>query len=640
MRHTCSHLRSRVPCAVAVVALIVMAAVPWAVAADLPLSVTKVETAEYPKVSLTVALPPTMAEAKDVHFEVRENGTGIDSVVAEPVTAEAAPARVVLLIDVSGSMAGAPLKAAQDAATRFVKALDPTASVALVVFSDAPRTLSGFTTDRAALTRAIAQLSASGETALYDGLSVAAGLVPADPSVRTSIVALSDGGDTVSNTSFETVTERLKKSGAPVYGVALKSDEYNPRALELLASGSGGRLVPVARADALAAQFEGIARELNSAWTVSYVSVEPRTTDVELDVVATAGDEVASARTAYPNPAIETLGADKGLVVPQVSDDPRMLVGVAALGFVSVAMLVAGVMLLAVREPTGLSQLRYYDQLRVESQAEGGAADQVRSAVVDAVGSVAGKRGFTKLATDKLEAAGMPLRAEEYITGHLLLVIGSGVLTQLLSGRFALSVMVVIIVTVVPLIVVDIAADRRRSRFETQIPDVLSMIAGSLRGGWGVQQSIALAGKEAPEPAAGELRRVDTEARLGMPLERSLRAMADRMNSADFHAAVNAISIQRDVGGNLAEVLDIVAHTIRERDAVRRQIKSLTAEGRLSAYILIGLPIVIFMLLMIVNPVYLEPLLTTPTGLLMLLFGAGLLVVGSIWLFRLTRIEV
>jgi len=146
--------------------------------------------------------------------------------------------------------------------------------------------------------------------------------------------------------------------------------------------------------------------------------------------------------------------------------------------------------------------------------------------------------------------------------------------------------------------------------------------------------------QQAGPPSSIEFRRVDAETRLGMPLEQSLQRMADRVGSADFQSAVTAISIQREVGGNLATVLDVVAATIRERAALKRHVSSLTAESRLSAYILVALPFLILGVLLVIRPTYLAPLLTTTTGFAIGGVGVLLLVVGIVWIYRVSKVEV
>lgn len=180
---------------------------------------------------------------------------------------------------------------------------------------------------------------------------------------------------------------------------------------------------------------------------------------------------------------------------------------------------------------------------------------------------------------------------------------------------------------------------RRRSQFEEQLPEMLQMVAGSMRSGTSLTQSLEVVAEEAPKPLSSEMRRVLHESRLGRDLDDSLRDLARRMNSRDFEWVVGAVDIHRDVGGDLAEVLDRIADTIRGRNRVRSQMQALSAEGRLSGVVLSLLPPGMFMVLGVSNPGYLSELTGTGTGLVLLGVAAGLLVVGAIWLQRMARFD-
>jgi len=226
------------------------------------------------------------------------------------------------------------------------------------------------------------------------------------------------------------------------------------------------------------------------------------------------------------------------------------------------------------------------------------------------------------------------------MTLHTLLVLVAGLATQFLSGQMAMTIAVVLLCAVGPVLWLSHMATARSNAFQEQLPDVLNLLAGSLRAGWGLLQAAGIVVKEMPAPVGPEFERVVTEARLGIPLEEALSKVADRMDSEDFRWAVTAISIQREVGGNLAEVLDLVADTVRERASLRRQISSLTAEGRLSAYILVALPFVEAGALWAINPTYFNQLLSTTPGLMAGGMAIVLLLIGIVWLRNIINIEV
>jgi tight adherence protein B len=189
-------------------------------------------------------------------------------------------------------------------------------------------------------------------------------------------------------------------------------------------------------------------------------------------------------------------------------------------------------------------------------------------------------------------------------------------------------------------VILSIRIGRRRAAFGEQLPDVLQLIAGSLQSGFSLPQAVDAVVREGSQPAASEFSRALVEARLGADLEDALNRVAERMDSTDLRWTVMAIRIQREVGGNLAEVLRTTVGTMRERAFLRRQVSSLSAEGRLSAYVLIALPLLIGGWFFYSDPSYMRPLYTTLIGLVMLVGSVVLILVGAFWMRRLIKIEV
>ena len=210
------------------------------------------------------------------------------------------------------------------------------------------------------------------------------------------------------------------------------------------------------------------------------------------------------------------------------------------------------------------------------------------------------------------------------LTGNILIGVLGGALAGWLGMRLAVSIRI----------------GRRRAAFRDQLPDVLQLVAGSLRSGFSLPQAVDAVVREDTQPAAGEFSRALAEARIGVDLDVALEAVANRMDSIDLRWTVMAIRIQREVGGNLAEVLSNTVATMRERAYLNRHVRALSAEGRLSAYILIALPLFIAGWLVLTDPGYLAPLYTTVFGLIMLVIGAVLFVAGVMWLRAVVKVEV
>jgi tight adherence protein B len=236
-----------------------------------------------------------------------------------------------------------------------------------------------------------------------------------------------------------------------------------------------------------------------------------------------------------------------------------------------------------------------------------------------------------------LERAGIDVRPAEYVVMVLATALGAAFVGLLLGGLVASLVGAIITVGVYGA-VVALKTSRRCKAFDEQLPDALSLVAGALRAGHSLPQAIDALAQEAESPTAEEFRRALFETQLGHTLPAALRAVANRVRSEDFDWVVQAIEIQGEVGGDLAQVLDNVTSTIRDRTRVRRQIDVLTAEGRLSAVVLLALPIGMFAFMVVVNPSYIGELTKSVAGVCMLVTGAALMVTGALWLRRITRL--
>ncbi len=603
----------------------------------------KADTSAFPTVALTVTLPLDMliGGAAEPRFEITENGERRDVIAATPLAATRAPMDVVLLIDTSGSMWGAPLQDVKRAAMVFVGALAEGDEVAVVSFDTNVEMVSGFTADTEALGAAIERLEASGNTALYDGVVSAAGMLAAREGRDRVLILLCDGEENASGNTLSDAVSRLRESGAPMYAIGLETPEMDREVLATLATQSGGRLMTVADSGELERLYADIARELTTQYEVSYTSAAPNTVDLDIEVAATVDGRAGTTRFVVDNPYFEqAAGEGEGVTPASPVASAALAALVVFLAFVAVFLAAWAVMSLMPSAPSRINELHFYDQLHGAEDTTTTRAAGVTGVIREAVAAVAGRRGLTPLVHRKLERAGLPLRAVEYMYLHFIGVIAAGMIVQLLVGSLWFSLLVVIVATLLPILLLESAITRRRHAFEEQLPDILSMMASSLRAGWGVQQSIDLVVQEIGDPASNEFRRVQAESRLGLSVEEALDKMAERLDSEDFRWTVTAIAIQREVGGNLAEVLDLVANTMRQRAELRRHIRALTSEGRLSAAILFVLPFFMMGLLLLVNPGYMGQLFTTSMGIGLLIVGAVLLAVGGVWLRKASEVEI
>jgi len=239
-----------------------------------------------------------------------------------------------------------------------------------------------------------------------------------------------------------------------------------------------------------------------------------------------------------------------------------------------------------------------------------------------------------------LEQANLPLRPAEALFFYAAGVSLLGVLALTAAPTLAVGVIFAALAAALPVVVVRTLRRRRLKAFEAQLPDTLNLLAGSLRAGYSFLQGLEAVVKETSDPMGRELRRVLAEARLGRPLEDALGDVAVRMESRDFDWSVLAIRIQREVGGNLAELLQTVAETMVQRGRLRGEVKALTAEGRISGIIMGLLPVGLGLFMFTASPSYIDDLFSSVAGWAMVIGSAVMGAAGFAWIQKIIKIEV
>lgn len=237
-----------------------------------------------------------------------------------------------------------------------------------------------------------------------------------------------------------------------------------------------------------------------------------------------------------------------------------------------------------------------------------------------------------------LETAGVRLTQADMF---LLVITGgiAGLALGLVVSGLLLGILLMMLAPVVAHLTLIFRIARRRSKFEDQLGDTLQLLTGGLRAGHSILRAIDAAAIEADAPTSDEMRRVVTETSLGKDLLASLMDTSKRMESEDFAWIAQAIQINREVGGDLAEVLDQVGATIRERSEIKGQIRALAAEGKFSAYILVALPFAIGAMLMVVSPGYITPLFEEPLGWVMIGASVVMMTIGCLWLRKIIDLK-
>lgn len=623
--------------ALAALAVLLVSAPPSASAgpADEGLTVVGRDVSSFPDVHLIVAAPDRLAPEALAAANVRvvENG------VAQAARIESLPAdqlEVALVIDTSASMTGGPLAAAKGAARSFLGQLPPGIPVSVISFGGRPAVVSPPSSDRGAQLAALNGLAAQGGPALYDALGTAETQL-SGPGARRMVVLFTGVGDTASTATLDATTEALAAARTPLFAVELLTGESDPTALARLAAAAGGHVVAAPDPAALAGAFDTLGKQVVRQYALTYRSQAGGSSDV--NVILEAPGVRATTRVHLDLPAAVTppVGLTTTGPAPRATTASAGLGGwvlVLGAGLCGAAML--GILLLFTGSRT--PRARGFGPTApkaAKAGQRGGLADA--AALVESVSdSVLRKRGGLLGFSRALELADLDIRP-----GELLLGVGAATLVAFGVGWFLggpiIALLLVLLVPFVTRTGVRFLAGRRRKKFSDQMGETLQILSGSLRAGHGIAQAVDTVAREADSPTAEEFRRLTLETRLGRDFVEALSDLADRAGSEDFRWVVQAVDIQRDVGGDLAEILDTVGGTIRDRTRIRRQVSALSAEGRMSAYVLLGLPFAMGGAMAVLNPSYLSPLFDSGTGLSLLAAGAVLLVIGGLWLRKIVK---
>ena len=644
----------RLAAVVAAVGAIVLGAAAPAVADDsLTVSVVGIEAS---KVNLVATVPGASATdlpTVSVRFDDTALSSSVSVVDAAQAQAQAPPRAVVVVIDTSGSMAGAPIQAARDAATEFVGTVPTDVEIGVVAFADTATVLVNPTSDRTAVRAAISKLQANGNTALYDGLRRGGDLLANYPEKR--LLLLTDGADTSSTSTFDQVSAALAAATTPVDVVTFQVVATDLALMRRLTAATGGTVYQTTSTAALGAAFRTVASSYQFRVVITAnvpVSLAGRAGTLTVTATTPSGARTSTTLPVQlsalaPNSGKITVAPPAGFPVP-----PVVIVGLVFVALLMLALLLIAPLLRSERR----RRLRQVATFGLEARAakRAGARPGVAAAEPTPDGGItqvvlglsdrmvqsrgAGAEGRV---AGKLERAGMKLGPAEWTALRGCVTVVGAALAALALG---------------PLFGVPIGGlagwllagfyrsnrETRRSRaFTDQLPDALQMVIGSLRSGFSLQQALDAVTRDSPPgPVTQEFGRAVAETRIGADLADAIERVAERTGNADLGWAVMAIRIQRETGGNLAEVLETTVQTIRERDRLRRHVRALSAEGRLSAYILVGLPIVVGAWMFVARREYMSPLWTTGIGLVMLISAVVLVVVGALWMARWVKVEV
>jgi tight adherence protein B len=613
-----------------------------AAAAPEPFAIRRVDTTQFPRVAVTAIT--TGGPIPSSRFTLKENGDTIADPSITPIATSGTKVGTVLALDISDGMKDENrLSLEKKAAKAFVSHKNPGDQVAVIAVGSAATEVTGFTSDVRALSAAIDSLAPGGERSQWDAVSLGVGLFSSQPGLQRNLILVTSGKDTFSKIDENAAEEEAVSNHTAVFVVGIATQDLEVDALQQLAVDTGGAFQASSDASVVGQMLSADQQTLNDQYVITYTS---KATTSTLDLELTAGTLRAE------SPAIGLGAVTDGVSQAQVvrpngpsflhSSDMKYLVGLLVV--LAVALGAWAVISIAVKEESTLSAaIRPYSDAPAEDEERGRRNSLTDSGIVqravDITGKLAQDRGILEKIEKSLDEANLPLRAAEALFFYVAAVIVLSVAALFVKGLFA-GVIVLAVVGAVPWAALNYAVTSRRKKFTSQLPDMLQLLSGTLRAGYSLLQGLEASAEEVDDPMGHELRRVLGEARLGRPLEEALEDCAERMGSDDFSWAVMAISIQREVGGNLAELLMTVSQTMVARERLRRDVRALTAEGRISAIILGLLPIGLGVVMYAINPKYMGTLVHDSIGQIALIAAAVVAAFGFWWMKKTIEIEV
>jgi tight adherence protein B len=592
------------------------------------LSLYTVPGTRYPDQIMRLMASSPLGAAQS-QMTVQENGQPVkDLTVTTAGAASGGIPGTVLLIDHSRSMSGAPLQSAVAAARAFVAAHNPNQPLGVIYFAQTPTVAAPVTRNQALLTQALAHVpTTAAGTHIMDAANAALAQLRAAGVTEGTLVLLSDGQDTGSSTTEAQLANAAQAAHVGIYTIGMQDPSFAGSTLQSLASEAGGSYLTTNPAGVVPL-YQQLGTQLSNQYVLRYTSPVPQGQVVNVTVnvpgypqATTSYSTIGPSETATPSGFLHSTFA--ALLLSLII---AVLVGVAVWALTrrrSEISTRVGEYMLPVAAVSGRERERSLVELALgDSQAR----------------ALQRSPKWRALATE-LDVAGIPIAPLQYMLISVIAIPVVGWLAAMLTGKTFAAV----IGLGAPFVAVWFAryrADRERRQFDSQLPDNLGVVAGAMRAGQTFMGALQAVIDTAPEPSKRELRRAVTDAQLGVPIDEALGHLGERLKSQDFKHVALIAQLQRETGGNTAEVVELVADTIRERLELRQMVRALTAQGRLAGLILSCLPLGVLIIISLLNPSYMHPMFHSTIGIALLIFAACMSLAGSFAIRKIVTIEL
>ncbi|MCB0879185.1 MAG: type II secretion system F family protein [Thermoleophilia bacterium] len=562
------------------------------------------------------------------------------------------PTHVMLVLDTSLSMGfGTRFEDAVAAANKLIDRARPGDKIGLATFGGDAKVVVKPTTKLEKVRAAMADLQLADRTTMFDAVSASAGAFDRSAKANRAMVLLSDGKDVGSVETLDEAAGEAIKAQAPIFTVAIRENaDDQPRDLAELGNGTGGELRTVVGSDGLDELFAELGRRILQPYWIEYRSSAPQGRELTFGIgVGRKASTPDATRTFRAVPTAAALSAadlpeahPKDPIIPIPGGMQGVLI--ASIPFAILIFSFVWMMLDRRTTPNVLARIERYTALASETsvrreEPDGSMFRTLAAPFMKMSDAFLGRSAFFDRISFRAEQAAIAIKPSELFTA--MLAFGAlGLLIGLAVGKLFLVPILGVVMFYAPNFWLRMKARKRRNSFDDQLPDVLQGISSSLKAGHSFNQAINAMIKDAPNPTSEEFSRVMTEARLGMPIEQALQHMADRMGSEDFDFAVTTVNIQRTVGGSLADILQMVGDTVRNRQQFRKKVKALTSMGQMSAYVLLGMPVFIALALTVMSPDYMAPLYGTTTGHLMIAAACFSMALGYFACMKVVSVKV
>jgi tight adherence protein B len=595
--------------------------------------VSGVDTGAYPLIKVNAVTSQRTAKPP----QLLENG---QRVVVRSAQNLGRAKSVALLVDRSQSMKGRPLANAAGAARAFIAAKPTSDRIAVITFATEPVVATRFSTstiDADIALRSIPVDKVQGTT-LYDAIVLSARQLATEPLPARVIIIVTDGNETRSEASLKDAISAAHDAGAAVYVVAIESAKFTPAPLKQLANETGGNYYGAASSEALAGVYRSIAAELSRTWRLEYATAARPGERLALTAHA-LGSSSAPARLTLPG-AEAAKGEAPSRLLPAVFYSP---VGTQLIALITGLIVLIGATIATTTVKGARLRKRLAPHVATRQEARKRKQERHRLQMAEGLFRVTenalSKWSLWNRLERLVERSDLSLRTVEVA----YMIVGAALLGGIAATLFGLGTLITLAVVggagSVPVVFVWFKASRRTKAFENQLPDVLITLAAALKAGHSFKAGLQTIVDEGHEPASKEFHRVLAEARLGRPLNDALADMSTRLGSKNFDFVITSVTIQQQVGGSLAQLIDMVADTVRQRQQFIRKIKGLTAMGRAGAYVLIGLPFFIAAIITIINPTYMDPLYNTDTGHKLIYTGLAMMAFGTLVLKKIVSFK-